>query len=155
MPPDLLKPADSATRSGLFGPWEKSEVGELPSGINPGGIDPWGLTEFHCFPNLEIVIWEPGWYSAYQFWPISVDSVVFDGYLCSPPAKSASERVGREMAAVAFKEYAVQDANTLEATQMALESGAVDGFPLNDQEVLVRHFHQTVADWVDAYRLKG
>jgi glycine betaine catabolism A len=155
MPPEMLKPSDRVTRSGLFGPWEKPQIDQLPSGVNPATIDPWGLTEFHCFPNLEIVIWESGWYSAYQFWPTSVNSVVFDGYLCSLPATSASERVGREMAAAAFKEYALQDANTLEATQMALESGAIDGFPLNDQEVLVRHLHQTVADWVDAYRLEG
>ena len=56
------------------------------------------------------------------------------------------------MAAVSFKEYALQDANTLEATQMGLESRVVDRFPLNDQEVLVRHFHQVVGDWVDDYR---
>jgi hypothetical protein len=52
------------------------------------------------------------------------------------------------MAAVAFKEYALQDANTLEATQMALTAEVVDRFPLNDQEVLIRHFHQVVADYV-------
>ena len=47
-----------------------------------------------------------------------------------------------------FKEFALQDANTLEATQMMLESGYVDRFPLNDQEVLCRHLHKVVGDWV-------
>jgi hypothetical protein len=52
------------------------------------------------------------------------------------------------MAAVSFKEYSLQDANTLEATQLGLESGVIDAFPLNDQEVLVRNFHRAVGDWV-------
>ena len=36
-----------------------------------------------------------------------------------------------------FKEFALQDANTLEATQTMLETRLVDRFPLNDQEVLL------------------
>ena len=44
---------------------------------------------------------------------------------------------------VTFKEYALQDGNTLEATQPMLESRAVTEFPLNDQEVLLRHLHTT------------
>jgi hypothetical protein len=54
------------------------------------------------------------------------------------------------MAAVTFKEFALQDSNTLEATQLMLESGYIDRFHLNDQEVLIRHLHRVVAEWVDA-----
>ena len=36
-----------------------------------------------------------------------------------------------------FKEYALQDGNTLEATQMMLESRVVTQFPLGDQEILL------------------
>ena len=45
-----------------------------------------------------------------------------------------------------FKEYSLQDGNTLEATQMMLESRAVTTFPLNDQEILLRHLHKTAHD---------
>ena len=55
------------------------------------------------------------------------------------------------MAAVSFKEYGLQDANTLEATQTMLESRVFDRFPLNDQEVLCRHLHKVAVDWVDDY----
>ena len=34
---------------------------------------------------------------------------------------------------------------------MGLESRAFDDYPLNDQEVLVRHFHHSVGQWVDRY----
>ena len=57
-----------------------------------------------------------------------------------------------EFAAVTFKEYGLQDGNTLEATQMMLESRVVDRFPLNDQEILCRHLHQVAAEWVEAYQ---
>ena len=59
------------------------------------------------------------------------------------------------MAAVTFKEYALQDGNTLEATQIMLESRVVTAFPLNDQEILCRHLHKVAADWVDDYRARA
>ena len=50
-----------------------------------------------------------------------------------------------------FKEFALQDAGMLGGTQAALETRAIDSFPLSDQEVLVRHFHAEVAEWVEQY----
>ncbi|MGO8864307.1 MAG: SRPBCC family protein [Acidimicrobiales bacterium] len=152
MPPENVKPSDMATRSGLFGPWDQSDLGELPPGINPGKVDPWGLSSFQFFPNFAILIWEAGWYNTHQYWPTSSHSLVFEGNVYSLPARSASERLGREVAAVSFKEYAIQDANTLEATQLGLEARVIDRWPLNDQEVLVRNFHQVVGDWVGEYQ---
>ncbi len=152
MPSELVKPSDIATKSGLFGPWEGTDLGELPAGINPGGIEPWGLSSFQFFPNFAILIWEAGWYNTHQFWPTSHNSLVFEGNVYCTPSTTATERVGRESAAVTFKEYSLQDANTLEATQMGIEAGVIDSWPLNDQEVLVRHFHKAVADWVKQYQ---
>ena len=106
------------------------------------------MTALAIFPNVEIALWQSGWYSCYEFWPTGHDSVHFQARLCWLPARNATERIGREMAAVAFKEYALQDANTLEATQMALTAEVVERFPLNDQEVLIRHFHQAVSEYV-------
>ncbi len=44
-----------------------------------------------------------------------------------------------------FKEFALQDANTLNATQLGIQSDYVDTFHLNDQEMLCRHLHHEVA----------
>jgi hypothetical protein len=152
MPPELVKASDRVTRSGLFGPWDHPDLGKLPAGINPGGVSPWGLSSFQFFPNFAILIWEAGWYNTHQYWPTSYNSLIFEGAVYSPPAKSAAERVGRETAAVSFKEYSLQDANTLEATQMGLETRIIDRWPLNDQEVLVRHFHRVVGHRVEQYQ---
>ena len=51
-----------------------------------------------------------------------------------------------------FKEYALQDGNTLEATQTMLESHTpVTMFPLNDQEILLRQLHHTTRRYIDEY----
>lgn len=152
MPSHFLKPTETLTRSGLFGPWDAPDLGELPAGVNPSGRKPWGLDSFQLWPNFVILIWERGWYLTYHYWPLSHDKHLFEGNLYFVPAKNARERLAQEMAAVTFKEYALQDGNTLEATQIMLESRVVTAFPLNDQEILCRHLHKVTADWVNDYQ---
>jgi glycine betaine catabolism A len=53
---------------------------------------------------------------------------------------------------VSFKEYGLQDANTLEATQSMIESRVIDTFVFNDQEILLRHLHKETAAWIEDYR---
>ncbi len=154
--PAMLKPMELLTRSGLFGPWDMPDLGVDPrqAGLNPAGCDPWGLDSFQLFPNFVILVWGQGWYLTYHYWPTAVNEHIFEGTLYFVPATTARERVAHEMAAVTFKEYGHQDANTLEATQSMLESGVVDRFPLCDQEVLCRHLHSVTAAWVDEYRAR-
>ena len=154
IPDEALKPTEVVFRSGLFGPWETPDLGALPAGLNPGGADPekWGLDSFQIWPNFVILIWQPGWYLTYHYWPTSHNTHVFDGNLYFVPSTTPRERLAREYAAVTFKEYGLQDGNTLEATQIMLESRVVDRFPLNDQEILCRHLHQVAAEWVEAYQ---
>ncbi|MEV0354645.1 aromatic ring-hydroxylating dioxygenase subunit alpha [Nocardia sp. NPDC050697] len=150
--PSMRKPMEDITRSGLFGPWDQPELGEMPSGLNPAKCDPWGLDSFQLFPNFTILIWSAGWYLTYHYWPTAYNRHIFEGNLYFVPAKTPRERVALEMAAVTFKEYALQDSNTLEATQISLESRAVRRFPLNDQEILLRHLHKVAGEWVGEYR---
>jgi len=152
--PEMRKPIEGICRSGLFGPWDQPDLGidQLPAGVNPNRCDPWGLDSFQIFPNFTILIWGQGWYLTYHYWPTSYNSHIFEGTLYFVPAKSARERIAHELAAASFKEFGLQDANTLEATQSMLESRVVQRFPLNDQEVLCRHFHKEVADWIDDYQ---
>jgi phenylpropionate dioxygenase-like ring-hydroxylating dioxygenase large terminal subunit len=149
---EMIKPMERITRNGLFGPWEKADLGELPTGLNPAKCDPWGLDSFQLFPNFVILIWSQGWYLTYHYWPTSFNRHIFEGNIYFPPPKTPRDRIGLEMAAVTFKEFALQDANTLEATQSMLESRAVQQFPLNDQEVLCRHLHKVAQDWVQDYQ---
>ena len=144
-------PDRARTRSGLVGPWRTPDIGELPPGLNPGGIEPWGISNFQIFPNTEILIYG-GWYLLYRYWPTSYNTHRFEAYTYYHPARSVRERIEHEVAAVVLKEFALQDAGMLGGTQAALEYGIVDEFPLSDQEILVRHLHKVVVDWVSEYQ---
>jgi phenylpropionate dioxygenase-like ring-hydroxylating dioxygenase large terminal subunit len=151
---NMVKPIERALRSGLFGPWDAPDIGldELPSGLNPSSHKAWGLDTFLFFPNFMVLVWKPNWVLTYHYWPTSYNTHIFEGACYFVPPKTARERVAQELAVVTFKEYGLQDANTLEATQSMLESRTpVKAFPLNDQEILLRHLHHTARSYVAEY----
>jgi phenylpropionate dioxygenase-like ring-hydroxylating dioxygenase large terminal subunit len=149
----MVKPIERLARSGLFGPWNTPDIGidELPPALNPARSKAWGVDSFVFFPNFMVLVWKTNWYLTYHYWPTSYNTHLFEGTLYFMPPANASERLAQELAAVTFKEYALQDGNTLEATQSMLESRVVTAFPLNDQEILLRHLHKTARDYVSRY----
>lgn len=152
---EMVKPIERILHSGLFGPWEHPpgiDLSELPPGLNPARHRAWGADTFQVFPNYVILVWERGWYLTYHYWPLAYDKHLFEGRLYFAPPRNATDRMRQELAAVTFKEYALQDGNTLEATQRSLKSRAATEFPLCDQEILPRNLHKTVADRVRAHR---
>src|SRR5439155_13841155 len=154
-PPEQMYPIESLLESGLMGPWQRDlpelEMDALPPGVNPGKLDPWSISNFQIFPNFVILIYERGWYLTYHYWPTSPNTHRWEMSYYFPPARNATERIQHEVTAVVSKEAGIQDAGTLDGTQMGLESRVADHFPLCDQEITVRHFHKVVGDWVDAY----
>ncbi|MER6371818.1 aromatic ring-hydroxylating oxygenase subunit alpha [Streptomyces mirabilis] len=149
--PSMVKPIERELRSGLFGPWDRPDIAgldPLPAGVNPARHRSWGTDSFVLFPNFMLLLWAPGWYLTYHYWPTAVDKHLFEANLYFVPAKTARDRLAQELTAVTFKEYALQDANTLEATQTMLKGRYVTDFPLNDQEILLRHLHKVVRDYV-------
>jgi phenylpropionate dioxygenase-like ring-hydroxylating dioxygenase large terminal subunit len=148
---DMVKPIERVLHSGLFGPWEAPIEFELPPAVNPARAKQWGTDSFLFFPNFMILVWKPNWYLTYHYWPTAYNKHIFEGTLYFVPPRNARERLAQELAAVTFKEYALQDGNTLEATQVMLESRAVTSFPLGDQEILLRHLHHVTHEWVDEY----
>jgi phenylpropionate dioxygenase-like ring-hydroxylating dioxygenase large terminal subunit len=150
---NMVKPIERVLRSGLFGVWDAPDIGldELPSGVNPARHPAWGEDSFLFFPNFMVLIWKPNWYLTYHYWPTSYNTHIFEGTLYFVPPETAYERLQQELAVVSFKEYSLQDGNTLEATQTMLQSRAVTEFPLNDQEVALRHLHTTAREYVSEY----
>jgi phenylpropionate dioxygenase-like ring-hydroxylating dioxygenase large terminal subunit len=152
--PGMVKPIERVLRSGLFGPWDRPAIeglDPLPSGLNPARHHSWGVDSFVFFPNFMLLVWAPGWYLTYHYWPTAVDRHIFETSLYFVPARTARERLAQELTAVTFKEYSLQDANTLEATQTMLRSRAVSEFPLCDQEILLRHLHKVAGSYVEEH----
>jgi len=153
--PEMVKPIERKLRSGLFGPWDAPDLGldELPPALNPARHKAWGMDSFVFFPNFMVLIWKPNWVLTYHYWPTSYNTHIFEGTCYFAPPKNARERLAQEMAAVTFKEYSLQDGNTLEATQSMLESSTpISTFPLNDQEILLRQLHTTARRYVHEYQ---
>ncbi|MGW1215004.1 aromatic ring-hydroxylating oxygenase subunit alpha [Streptomyces sp. NPDC002499] len=148
----MVKPIEGALRSGLFGPWEAPDIGltteQLPPAVNPTRDPRWGMDSFVFFPNFMLLIWRPNWVLTYHYWPTAYNTHIFEAACYFVPPENAFQRLQQELAVVSFKEYGLQDGNTLEATQSMLESRAVGEFPLNDQEVLLRHLHGTARQYV-------
>jgi phenylpropionate dioxygenase-like ring-hydroxylating dioxygenase large terminal subunit len=151
--PSMVKPIENVLRSGLFGPWDApGVVDELPPLVNPSKHRAWGTDSFILFPNFMILIWEREWYLTYHYWPLSANTHQFEVSLYFVPPRTPVERIRQEHAVAVTKEYALQDANTLEATQTMIETGVVKEFYLNDQEILCRHHHAVVAEHVRAHQ---
>ena len=153
--PMMVKPIERILRSGNFGPWDRPDIKGLsspPEGLNPARHPAWGTDSFVLFPNFMILIWAPGWYITYHYWPTAYNRHTFIGACYFVPPMNARERMRQELAAVTFKEFALQDCNTLEATQTMLESRAAAEFPICDQELMIRHLHRTATEYVDAQR---
>ena len=150
----MVKPIERLLHSGLFGPWDPPDIGidELPPGLNPARHPSWGLDSFLFFPNFMVLIWKTNWVLTYHYWPTSYNTHIFEGTCYFVPPRTALERLAQELAVVTFKEYGLQDSNTLEATQTMLESRVVTEFPLNDQEILLRLLHRSAGHYVDEYR---
>jgi phenylpropionate dioxygenase-like ring-hydroxylating dioxygenase large terminal subunit len=154
----MVKPIERVLRSGNFGPWDRPAIpglDPLPPGLNPSRHRSWGLDSYLFFPNFMLVVWAPGWYLTYHYWPTAYDRHIFEGTLYFVPPGNARDLLRQELAALTFKEFGLQDCNTLEATQTMLESRAVTRFPLCDQEILIRHLHRTAGEYVAGERLVG
>jgi phenylpropionate dioxygenase-like ring-hydroxylating dioxygenase large terminal subunit len=153
IPPDRenATPIEQLTQCGLFGPWRKYDlgVGEMPKGVNPFNDAEWGASSNQLFPNITILIWERGWYQTFQYWPLTLDSHLFECRQYFKPPKNASERLAQEMAVFTTREYAAQDSNTLEATHSMLKARVKLDLPLGDQEIILRHLHYHVDQWVN------
>jgi phenylpropionate dioxygenase-like ring-hydroxylating dioxygenase large terminal subunit len=139
-------------RAGLFGVDDIPDIGPLPDFLNAGDIQSWGNDQFWLFPNLSIQLWARNFYIVYSYWPDAVDSHTYDIDIYFVPPTTASQRVAQQMAVDTVIEFALQDINTIEATQLGLATRGLRQFQLGDQELLIRQFHQVVRDTVAAHQ---
>ena len=145
-------PAQSIFKGSLYGPAIAPDIGPRGELSNPGRLEGWGMDTWQLYPNFVVLTWSQNYIITYQYWPLSPDSHRFlmDYYFVPP--KTASERLTHEMVMAVAKDFALQDANVLEATQRRIRSGARKEFHYSDQEALLRHLHHVVQADVEAYK---
>lgn len=127
------------------------DLTQLPKAANPIESNLWGTSIHGMWPNWMFQIYYPGWFLTYSYWPLAYNEMRFEVDWYLPPPRNFSELWSQKVSMNLFMDTALQDINTLEATQLGLESGAVEEFPLTDEEILVRHLHKMVDTEVRQY----
>ena len=118
------------------------------AGANPLGHKEWMLDLNVIFPGFLVDV-SGSSYFTYNFWPISVDRTIWQSAQYFPKAQTAGQRFMQEYGHVLFRDIILEDGRTLEETQSMLSSGAKTEFPLQDQEIFVRHSHHVVEQMIN------
>lgn len=123
----------------------------LPRGVNPMKVPNWATDSNGIFPNFIIQIGLQGYYYTWNSWPLAVDRSIWEVRAYYLPPKSAGERFAQEYFMCSARDTVLEDLATVEMQQQGLASRARGSFVLQDDEIMVRHFHKAVADAVRAY----
>lgn len=127
-------------------------LNKLPEVSNPTNLYPWGSVSHMMWPQFFLQHYSPGWVVTYMMWPLAYNEMRFEVEMFLPPAQNFTEELSQKSGVFSFLDAALQDFSLLEATQMGLEVNAFDKYPLTDEEVLVRSFHQQIYKAVADYK---
>lgn len=127
----------------------KASASMLPPTINPSAREDFAFELSVLFPNLLLHISEGIWFT-HQFWPLAHDKTIWEGRYYVRAPETNSERWALEHAQVLQRNAWLEDTQTMENTQRALESGAKRFINLQDEEILIRHSYHTVQEFLSA-----
>lgn len=124
------------------------ESGSQFPGVNPDG-DPFYAFDCHgFFPNLLVDPFIGGFYG-HEFWPISVNRTRWIGSINFVDADKPSDLIANEHGKTLLRDAFREDTVTLDATQIGLESGAIESTVMCDMEMAPRHLHNAVVEMVN------
>jgi phenylpropionate dioxygenase-like ring-hydroxylating dioxygenase large terminal subunit len=122
----------------------------MPAGVNPTNSADWSFSGFNCFPNTSIFVSEGG-FLTHTFWPLAVDRTLWESRIYFPKAKNLAEKFSQEYSRSTFLDGVMaEDGGIFEATQSMLASGAKKELHLSDEELLIRHHHKVIKDYLNA-----
>ena len=119
----------------------------LPAGVNPARDPNWAFDEYVIFPNFHVLLFI-GMCITHTVWPIAVDRAIWEARAYLPRAEDAGQQFTQEWSRCMLRDAWLEDGSTLEASQVGLSSGATTHFILQDQELLIRHFHKVLQEYV-------
>jgi phenylpropionate dioxygenase-like ring-hydroxylating dioxygenase large terminal subunit len=125
----------------------QSEV--VPKGLNHTKNPHWLFDINVFFPNFRLLTYVDN-YVYENYWPVSVNEMVWELRYYMRPPKTAAERIFSQQSTGALLDVMREDLSTLERNQKALESGAISEVMYSDEEILCRHMHKVIRDAVTA-----
>ena len=142
------KPIECVMEASAAGPWNKrTDRGPMPTGLNPTRSEKYGFDSFQFFPNFVLIFGSSG-FSTHAHWPTGPHSHIFEVEMFYQPPKTHKERLGQELTVSFLNDIILEDASPSEGLQAMLNSGALTHFTMNDEEILLRHLHKVVGDYV-------
>ena len=143
-------PIEQLAQSGAAGPWNKKAIATpLPKGLNPMRSDTYGFDSFQFFPNFVLIFSSSG-FTTHAHWPTGPHSHIVEVDMYFRPPTTHRERIAQELTVSFLNDVLLEDSSPLEGMQAMLNSGALKEFHANDEEILVRHLHKVVQDYVAA-----
>ena len=139
-----------ATKFGASGLYVKSAA-TASGGLNRNAHPDWFFDCNVVFPNFFLDL-NPRSYFTYNFWPESVNRTVFEITTYDRPPANCAEAAALNYSRMRLRSVLLEDLSTLERTQRGLESGAKTQLQASDEEVLIRHGHETVTRLVNEAR---
>lgn len=147
---DYSKPIECVMEASAAGPWnKKADNGPMPPGLNPTRSPKYGFDSFQFFPNFVLIFGASG-FTTHTHWPTGPHSHIIEVEMFYRQPTTHKERLGQELTVTFLNDIILEDASPSEGMQAMLNSGAIKEFHLNDEEILVRHLHKVVADYVSA-----
>lgn len=142
------KPIECLMQASAAGPWNKKpDTRPRPPGLNPTRAERYGFDSFQFFPNF-VLIFSASGYSLHAHWPTGPHSHLFEAEMYFRPPTTHRERLAQELTITYLNDILLEDASPSEGLQSMLNSRALRSFYLNDEELLVRHLHKVVGDYV-------
>ena len=125
----------------------------LPENINRGKRGDFQFEFPVFFPNFLLHLGAgngyPGMaYFTHQFWPISVDSTLWEGTNFFRPPETVSERIAIAHINALHRNAWLEDTSTMEDTYQALASGVLEEMVLMDEELMIRNTHKHWHDYM-------
>ena len=144
------KPIECVMEASAAGPWTKrADRGPMPPGLNPTRSEKYGFDSYQFFPNFVLIFGASG-FTVHTHWPTGPHSHIFETEMYYQPPKTHKERLGQELTVTFLNDIILEDASPSEGLQAMLNSGALTHFTMNDEEILLRHLHKVVGDYVEA-----
>ena len=122
----------------------------MPAGVNPTGAEDWSFSGFNCFPNSSIFVSQGG-FLTHTFWPLAADRTLWEARIYFPKAKTLAEKFSQEYSRATFVDGVMaEDGGIFEKSQTMLASGAKKEIMLGDEELLIRHHHRMIEQYLNA-----
>lgn len=146
--PDF-KPNPTAALSARYGPGALDAFAGVSAAAGDERNVMVGIFDFYAiFPNFVVAVLY-GTYFTYNIWPLAVDRTIWEIRMYYPEPANAGHRFANEYGRIGLRDSLMEDASTHERIQASLKSGALRHFLFQDEEVLLRHNHAVVRDYIE------